>query len=40
MNIETAYQQALDTLYSYVDYSLTRNLRILQKSLIWGACAR
>lgn len=27
MNIETAYQQALDTLYSYVDYSLTRNLR-------------
>ena len=27
MNTETAYQQALDTLYSFVDYSLTRNLR-------------
>lgn len=27
MNIDTAYQQALDTIYSYVDYSLTRNLQ-------------
>lgn len=27
MDIETAYQQALDYLYSFVDYSLTRNLR-------------
>ncbi len=26
-DIETAYQQALDYLYSFVDYSLTRNLR-------------
>lgn len=27
MDIDTAYQQALDTIYSYVDYSLTRNLQ-------------
>ena len=27
IEIETAYQQALDYLYSFVDYSLTRNLR-------------
>jgi dihydrofolate synthase/folylpolyglutamate synthase len=27
MDIETAYQQALDYLYSFVDYSMTRNLR-------------
>ncbi len=27
IDIETAYQQALDYLYSFVDYSLTRNLR-------------
>lgn len=26
MDVETAYQQALDYLYSFVDYSLTRNL--------------
>ncbi len=27
IDIETAYQEALDYLYSFVDYSLTRNLR-------------
>lgn len=27
MDIDSAYQQALDYLYSFVDYSLTRNLR-------------
>ena len=27
MDVETAYQAALDYLYSFVDYSLTRNLR-------------
>lgn len=27
MDVETAYQKALDYLYSFVDYSLTRNLR-------------
>ena len=28
IDIEAAYQQALDYLYSFVDYSLTRNLLV------------
>jgi dihydrofolate synthase/folylpolyglutamate synthase len=38
-DIETAYQQALDYLYSFVDYSLTRNLRYSPEKFDLGRMA-
>ncbi len=39
IDIETAYQQALDYLYSFVDYSLTRNLRYSPEKFDLGRMA-
>ncbi len=39
IDVETAYQQALDYLYSFVDYSLTRNLRYSPEKFDLGRMA-